>query len=154
MKTNLLYAGALVLGLSALVACAAPTPVPPTPAPTPTAASNTSAILTLTAPKAQSSVSQPASNAPRVLPQATIRVGNLDRIYLYYVPANLPRNAPLLFALHAYQGVDAEQMRAATAYEFESLADQNGFVVVYPQGYQISWNECPKAGGLSENAKH
>jgi poly(3-hydroxybutyrate) depolymerase len=147
MKTKLFYAGALALCVSALVACAAPTP-----APTPTTASNASAILTATAPQAQTSAPQAQTSAlsnlptPRAVSQATIRVGDLDRSYLYYVPPNLPRNAPLLFALHAYQGVDAQRMRAATAYEFESLADQNGFIVVYPQGYQVSWNTCLQAG--------
>jgi polyhydroxybutyrate depolymerase len=81
---------------------------------------------------------------PCPLPQGTIRVGDLDRTYLYYVPAKLPRNAPLLFALHP-RNRDAEGMRAATVFEFESLADQNGFVVVYPNGYQQGWNDCPKA---------
>ncbi|MBI4789708.1 MAG: nuclear transport factor 2 family protein [Chloroflexi bacterium] len=101
-------------------------------APTPTTAPPTSAPAM-------------ATPTPRAVSQATIRVGDLDRTYLYYVPANLPRNTPLLFALHAYRGVDAERMRAVTVYEFESLADQYGFVVVYPQGYQISWNACTKA---------
>lgn len=93
---------------------ATPTAVPATPGPMPTA---------------------------RPLPQATIRVGNLDRTYLYYVPANLSRNASLLLAFHG-SSMDASLMRVATGYEFESLADQNGFIVVYPDGSQKSWNDC------------
>ena len=160
MKTNSLRAGALALALCviALVACAAPsptaTPVPPTPVPptpippTPTPAPATQPPAPTPTSLAQDpfrgagpSTTQPAAT-PRAVSQATIRVGDLDRTYLYYVPANLPRNAPLLFALHAYQGVDAQRMRAVTVYEFENLADQHGFIVVYPQGYQISWNTC------------
>jgi polyhydroxybutyrate depolymerase len=87
----------------------------------------------------------PPTPTPRPLPQASIRVGDLDRTYLYYVPANLPRNAPLLFALHGYTQ-DAEGLRGWTGYEFEILADQNGFIVVYPNGYQQSWNVCLRAG--------
>ena len=118
-----------------------PTVVPPTstPAlvsPTPTAASNVNAILTLTAPK-------PKSSGLGALPQATIHVGYLDRTFSYYVPANLPRNAPLLFAFHG-DHMNAELMRDATGYEFETLADRNGFIIVYPNGYQTDWNDCRK----------
>ncbi|MBI5652289.1 MAG: hypothetical protein HZC40_17875 [Chloroflexi bacterium] len=156
MKTKLFLICALALYVIALVACAAPaptaTPVPPTstsipppptivpptqmPAPTPT---------TLALDPFRSVPTTIPAPTPRAVSQATIRVGDLDRTYLYYVPANLPRNAPLLFALHAYQGMDAARMRSGTAYEFENLADQHGFVVVYPQGYQVSWNTCLKA---------
>ena len=136
MKTTLLYAGTLVLALwvIALVACAAPTatPVPPTQLPAPIA----TAIPLTSAPALP-------TPTPRPLPQATIRVGDLDRTYLYYVPANLPRNAPLLFALHP-DNRDGVGMRAATVYEFESLADQNGFIVGYPNGYPKGWNACEK----------
>jgi polyhydroxybutyrate depolymerase len=118
----------LVLVLLVVVGgCAsAPTPVLSTP----------TALPTVTAPPAQ-------TPTPRTLPQATIRVGDLDRTYLYYVPANLPRNAPLVFVFHGF-GYDAEGIRLYTGNEFETLADQNGFVVVYPNGYQQSWNECRK----------
>ena len=139
MKTKLFYAGALVLALCviALVACAAPTPtappVPPTPVPPTATAIPPTSAPTLPTP------------TPRPLPQAGIHVGNLDRTYLYYVPANLPRNAPLLFALHGWTQ-DAEGLRGWTGYEFEISADQNGFIVVYPNGYQQSWNVCLKAG--------
>lgn len=85
----------------------------------------------------------PPTPTPRAVSQATIRVGNLDRTYLYYVPANLPRNAPLVLVFHGY-GYGAEDMRRYTGSEFETLADRNGFVVVYPNGYQRSWNECRK----------
>jgi polyhydroxybutyrate depolymerase len=167
MKTKLFVFCALALCVIALVACAAPTPtatpVPPAPTPvpptvtpvpptttpvppTPTAASNVSAILTATAPQAQTSA-PPAPTPSRTVERATIRVGDLDRNYLYYIPANLPRNAPLLFAFHG-SSANAAYMRTATEYKFERLADQNGFVVVYPDGYQMSWNDCNKTATL------
>ena len=127
MKTKLFYAGAFALCVIALIACAAPAPTA-TPVPT--------AIPPTSAPSLPTPI-------PRALPQATIRVGNLDRTYLYYAPSNLPRNAPLLFALHP-DNRDGDGMRAATVYEFESLADHNGFIVVYPNGYPKGWNACEK----------
>ena len=33
-------------------------------------------------------------------------------------------------------------MREWTGYEFDQLADQHGFVVVYPDGYKHTWNDC------------
>jgi polyhydroxybutyrate depolymerase len=45
-------------------------------------------------------------------------------------------------------------MRAATVYEFESLADQNGFIVVYPNGYAADWNNCFKAATFSAKTQN
>jgi polyhydroxybutyrate depolymerase len=112
-----------------------PTAIPPTSTPT-----LVPPIPTAIPPTSASTLPTPT---PRAVSQATIRVSDLDRTYLYYAPTNLPRNAPLLFAFHG-ASMNAERMRAATVYEFESLADQYGFVVVYPQGYQNSWNVCTK----------
>src|ERR1700724_2993589 len=38
--------------------------------------------------------------------------------------------------------MDAKSMREWTGYEFDQLADQHGFVVVYPDGYKRNWNDC------------
>jgi polyhydroxybutyrate depolymerase len=38
--------------------------------------------------------------------------------------------------------MDAKLMREWTGYEFDQLADQHGFVVVYPDGYKRNWNDC------------
>jgi polyhydroxybutyrate depolymerase len=38
--------------------------------------------------------------------------------------------------------MDAKSMREWTGYEFDQLADQHGFVVVYPDGYKHNWNDC------------
>ncbi|MDQ4076588.1 MAG: dienelactone hydrolase family protein, partial [Chloroflexota bacterium] len=39
---------------------------------------------------------------------------------------------------------NAEQMRQVTGYGFERLADEHGFLVVYPEGYERHWNDCRK----------
>ena len=147
MKTKLLLLCAFALCVIALVACAAPAPTATPVPPTPTAASNVSAILTATAPQAQTGA-PPAPTPSGSSERATIRVGDLDRNYLYYVPANLPRNAPLLFAFHGSSS-DAAWLRTSTEYKFERLADQNGFIVVYPNGYWMSWNDCNQTGTQS-----
>ena len=117
---------------------------------TPESVAKIQAALAAAQAKAATPTPTPPSAAaikPIQIPQASIRVGNLDRTYLYYIPANFPRNAPLLFAFHG-STFDGEGMRAYTGYEFESLADQHGFIVVYPNGYQNSWNDCRKTSTL------
>lgn len=70
-----------------------------------------------------------------------IQVGALDRQYSYYIPKNLPANAPLVFVLHGSLQT-SDDIRTFTGYEFERLADAQGFVVVYPQGFEKNWNDC------------
>ena len=55
----------------------------------------------------------------------------IERKYILHIPKNLPPNAPLVFALHGY-GNKAGFIKLYT--DMNSLADKNGFAVVYPQG--------------------
>ena len=48
-------------------------------------------------------------------------------------------------------GQDSAQMRRWTGYGFERLADERGFVVVYPDGYEGYWNACNIVGDYSAN---
>jgi polyhydroxybutyrate depolymerase len=73
--------------------------------------------------------------------RAIVRVGDLDRNYLAYVPARLARGAPLVLVLHG-SFMNGQMMREGTGYEFDVLADRNGFAVVYPDGYESNWNDC------------
>jgi polyhydroxybutyrate depolymerase len=72
------------------------------------------------------------------------------RTYLTYVPQNVAPGAPLVIAMHG-SGGSARQMRAATGYGFELLADQHGFAVVYPDGFEGYWNACNIVGDYSAN---
>lgn len=93
----------------------------------------------------------PLSRVPRFsasIQQATIQVGERSRSYLYYVPQSLPSNAPMVFVLHG-STQSPQQMQVSTGYEFEQLADQHGFVVVYPAGYRKHWNDCRKAASYA-----
>ncbi|WP_419803183.1 alpha/beta hydrolase family esterase [Mucilaginibacter sp.] len=73
--------------------------------------------------------------------QATIQVNNQTRSYLYYIPKKLSPKPALIIALHG-TGMNADKMRQWTAYEFDQLADQKGFAVIYPNGYKGNWNDC------------
>ena len=62
---------------------------------------------------------------------------NLDRYYLIYKPASISNqfvNVPLLFSLHGY-GSSAEFHKSYTGYE--SLSEEERFIVIYPQGYKL-----------------
>jgi polyhydroxybutyrate depolymerase len=74
-----------------------------------------------------------------------LRVDGIERSFDYYLPAELPPNAPIVLALHQSQGHGA-RMRRAMLFDLDLLADQHGFVVGYPDGYGRVWNDCRAAG--------
>lgn len=78
------------------------------------------------------------------LQHGRIQVGELQRDYAFHIPAGLPTKAPLLFVLHgSLQSID--DIRTYSAYQFEHLADEHGFIVIYPQGFKDNWNDCRRA---------
>ncbi len=68
----------------------------------------------------------------------TLQVGDLKRTYRVYLPSNYDETqpAPLLLALHMYTG-SGRTMQWLT--HLNKIADREGFMVVYPDGYQASW---------------
>ena len=78
-------------------------------------------------------------NSTKHNPSGWQRIGS----YLTYVPANLPPQSALVIVLHG-SGMDGARIRLCTGYEFDRLADQHGFVVLYPDGYRRNWNDCRK----------
>ena len=85
-----------------------------------------------------------ASAASGTLTRRALSVKDMNRTYVQYVPRNLKPNSPLLFVFHG-SGGDGQGMREITGEEFDELADANSFVVIYPDGFQTTWNDCRKA---------
>lgn len=81
-----------------------------------------------------------------------IRVANLERNYLLYVPERKLPAAPLVILLHGSKQT-GEDLREATAFGFDRLADEFGFVAVYPDGYGKRWNDCRSAGRYAARRK-
>ena len=77
---------------------------------------------------------------------------NLDRTYDVFVPDSLKKNAPVFFIFHGSYGTSAG-MRGATGFDFEYLAQEKGFLVVYPQGYKNFWNDCRGSADYEANLK-
>ena len=79
----------------------------------------------------------PASaRVTRDVPLALVH-GGRARSLLLHVPSTLVRPAPLVLMLH---GVLATAASTAAQTGWSDLADREGFVVAYPQGYASSWN--------------
>jgi polyhydroxybutyrate depolymerase len=70
--------------------------------------------------------------------QATITVGGVDRHYLVHVPDSVKGPAPLVLVFHGGGG-HARNMPKFTG--FDKLADEQGFVVAYPDSFNRSWND-------------
>ena len=72
----------------------------------------------------------------------TIKVGELERSYELFVPKSLPASdsVPLLLVLHGGGGT-GKGMQYLTLGGFNTLADRDGFLVVYPDGLKKNWND-------------
>ncbi|MFQ5675701.1 MAG: alpha/beta hydrolase family esterase, partial [bacterium] len=66
----------------------------------------------------------------------------LQRSYRLYIPPTFDGNNPsaLLIGLHGGR-VTGESMELLTKNGFNNLADQDGFAVVYPDAYEMNWND-------------
>ncbi len=106
------------------------------------------ALLALLAAWAFRTETAPLPELTGSLRHGTIVTGGRERSFLYYVPAVLRRPTPLILALHGSMG-SGTRMRAATGYEFDRLADGEGFVVAYPDGYEGRWNDCRAVGDFA-----
>ena len=121
-----------------LLAACAPAPTP-TPVPTNTAVPPTSTPI------------------PTVAPldiQRTLTVGDMERSYFIHIPAGLTSQeaSPLVFVFHGYQ----ESGTSARNYTgFDQIADENSFIVVYPNGSGSSgarsWNGSGCCGYALQN---
>jgi len=78
---------------------------------------------------------------------------NILRTYDVYVPEKLEAGSPVFFVFHGSFGT-SEVMRIATGYDFEYLAEEKGFLVVYPQGYEKFWNDCRASADYEANLKN
>lgn len=91
---------------------------------------------------------QPANSLPEGKSECDLT--HYTRSVLIHVPDNIKEGSPLVMNLHAL-GANAEMHQKLT--NFDEIADEKGFIVVYPEGYtkqdpsrneaMYSWN----AGG-------
>src|SRR5271166_1733667 len=89
-------------------------------------------------------VGRPVSAASSRDEPGTFQFGGLTRTYSVHVPPGSP--AGLVLSLHGGGGTGAGQ-RSLT--DFDAVADANNLVVVYPDGYDKSWNDGRAASPAS-----
>ncbi len=77
----------------------------------------------------------------------TLEHDDREREYYVYAPPGLDREkpAPLFFVIHGGGGTARNMEIVATNRRFNRLADRHGFIVVYPQGVDKSWNDGRQA---------
>jgi polyhydroxybutyrate depolymerase len=75
-----------------------------------------------------------------------IMTNELERTYRVHIPPLLPENITpaLVFVLHGGGGTGEGMERTLTLGGFNTLADQNNFIVVYPDGIEKNWNDGRK----------
>jgi polyhydroxybutyrate depolymerase len=81
-----------------------------------------------------------------------ITFGELDRTYLLHRPAKLSRTQPVPLVVMLHGRHDSDKY-AEEAYHWDSTADANGFVVVYPNGYHGTWDAGPQCCGAALHEK-
>jgi polyhydroxybutyrate depolymerase len=86
------------------------------------------------------------------LVRGSLRADGRERSYALYVPATRAPRPALVFVLHGSMG-SGEQARSGTFYRFDELADREGFVVAYPDGFEAHWNDCRRAAPYSANTQ-
>jgi polyhydroxybutyrate depolymerase len=72
------------------------------------------------------------------------------RSWQAYIPSTRSSSPPLLFLLHGSRG-DGAYMRASTFYSFDVVAEREGFIPVYPDGFERHWNDCRASASYSAN---
>ncbi len=84
--------------------------------------------------QSETSNSETQTETPANIQRCALRHGGLDRVFYMYVPtsySNSSNNRPLLFSLHGYT---SSALTNLSYTGFESPANTNGFIVIYPQG--------------------
>ncbi len=70
---------------------------------------------------------------------STINIGGNSRSFIYYTPSswNVNQHVPLLIVMHGLTQTGAGLMNIT---QFNLIAEQNNFIVVYPNGENFAWN--------------
>ncbi|MCA9489992.1 MAG: hypothetical protein KC621_08715 [Myxococcales bacterium] len=69
-------------------------------------------------------------------------VDGVERSYYLYVPEALPSNAPVILAFHGGGGKGDHTGRTMVRFTgLNTLADERGFVAVYPSSLGGNWND-------------
>jgi len=85
--------------------------------------------------------------------QTTLQHDGRTRSWRAYVPATRAPSPALIIVLHSSMG-SAQQAREMFGYDFDLLADEHGFIVAYPNGFEGHWNDARARGAFSAKQQH
>lgn len=90
---------------------------------------------------------------PGTVERGALAHAGRTRTWLAYVPTKLRTHPEVVIVLHASMGT-SERARQVFGYDFDRLAEEHGFLAVYPQGYEGHWNDCKKKGPFAAKAEN
>jgi polyhydroxybutyrate depolymerase len=93
----------------------------------------------------------PEPALPGSLASGSLEHDGRTRSWHAYLPAQRAASPALVFVLHG-SGGDWAQARGGYGYDFDVLAETEGFIPIYPDGFEAHWNDCRKAGPYAANA--
>ena len=106
--------------------------------------------------KTSDSSKDQSSSIPDDTQSLSLQLDGVTREYMLYVPNSYDNTTqvPLLFNLHGYEGTSIDHLSTA---DMRSLADQENFLLVYPQGSSDSsgnshWNASLPGGDNKSSA--
>ena len=77
----------------------------------------------------------------------------ITRKYFVYKPSKIAENPPLVIYFHGSLGT-GENMRNLSGFDFDYIANEYGFLVAYPDGYENHWNDCRRSASYSANIEN
>lgn len=84
--------------------------------------------------------------------QRQLPVQSIPRSFQYYIPEVLAERPAIVFVLHGSMGSGAS-IRPLMGYDFERIAEREGLLVVYPDGFEGHWNDCRGDASYSANTR-
>jgi polyhydroxybutyrate depolymerase len=95
----------------------------------------------------------PEPRLPGRIERGALEHGGRTRTWMAYVPSKPQAHPALVIVLHGSMGT-AKQARRVYGYDFDRLAEEHGFIAVYPQGYEGHWNDCKAKGPFAAKAEN
>ena len=92
----------------------------------------------------------PPPQLPGVIERGSLEHDGRRREWLAYIPESVDEKPALLLLLRGSKH-SGEQMRTGSFYSFDRLAEQKGFIAVYPSGFEGHWNDCRASASFSAN---
>lgn len=94
---------------------------------------------------------EPALSAP--LREGRLLVGDRERSFFDFVPPQVSTHPALLLVFHG-SGGDGRRVRRLFDYAFDRIAQREGFIVIYPNGFEGHWNDCRREAKTSAKRQH